>query len=247
MRSIRIFALFLICISVFQYNNNFADPPKNTPLVTKELLKELEAFGSYMERFFPKNKFVIVSLGRSPTLITAYLHSGNACEVHTLPMSNAPKHLEANSPLLGEPLREHFRRFLPDPESLKGRRIILIDFHNTGDSLRAAHTLLQSYYPGAIEIIPIALIQERAKYNSSMDVLSLPNNIYKTILEDRFRVTHAQYGKANPSDLPLRKLSSAGYEALVNELTRERKKRPILRRVKYVSDRACRLLMRLLR
>ena len=59
-----------------------------------------------------------------------------------------------------EKLQQHFLRFLPEPQSLDGQKIVLLDYLQTGRSLVSTRLYLQRFFQSQnvnVELIPFGL------------------------------------------------------------------------------------------
>lgn len=112
---------------------------------------ELRVLSVDILKRFPPDQYYYLGLGRSPTLVMAFLSEATQGTTANLPLSEVKK-VPLQMDRLGIPLEkikpklfEHFSRFVPAPESLDGRKILLIDFVDSGDSLALTYEWLREY------------------------------------------------------------------------------------------------------
>lgn len=104
---------------------------------------------------FPSEEYVYVGLGQSPTPILAYLKASGIEDAVNLPLSDFRSYPgSANMPFpyltlfhsWEDKLFNHFNRFLPSKTELRGKKVLIIDYAQTGESLGAAKSYLSNYY-----------------------------------------------------------------------------------------------------
>ena len=98
---------------------------------------------------FPPEDCIIIGLGRSPILLTTFLQLFLQT-VYNLPLSKFKYHPNhADYPPLSENnerrLHLHFKDFLPPSETFEGKRVMLLDFGITGESIFSAQFYLQRF------------------------------------------------------------------------------------------------------
>lgn len=139
-----IFALFL-CVGSLNVQADY----------TPELWKEISDLVTEITHRFPPDQYYYVGVGRSPTPIIALLQE-LGLDALNLPLTQLNSHaanVDRRFPAGFEPLKpreqerlfEHFERFLPTPQQLKGRRILLIDYTINGFGLRNARSYLRLF------------------------------------------------------------------------------------------------------
>ncbi len=98
-------------------------------------------------RRFPPDQYYLVGLGRSPAPVMAFLEEYGIKEQTTVPISHLKDYAKVSFPEGDAKLRTHFRKFLPTEAELHGRKVLLIDYVHTGDSLAKAAELIQEIFP----------------------------------------------------------------------------------------------------
>lgn len=121
---------------------------------------EVKAYMQTILRQYPVSEYYYLSLGKSPTPLIAFLHAaGREAQVTdigaNLPLSKFSHKAGSskNNGILGDALTKsqlaelhhHFDRFVPSAEQLNGRKLLLIDFVQSGRSLIAATDHLRDY------------------------------------------------------------------------------------------------------
>lgn len=100
---------------------------------------------------YPPNEYVYVGVGRSPTPITAFMQSILPGSALNLPLSGLRETEEGKPGLpMGERrarLERHLARFFPQPAVLRGRKVVLMDFSFSGNSLLVAGAELARLHP----------------------------------------------------------------------------------------------------
>jgi hypothetical protein len=159
---------------------------------------------------FPPSQFEYVGVGKSPTpviaLIKAILGEQRA---HSLPLSNMGGFKPNGLDRFGEPeaytdslvtrLRSHFDHFLPKPENLNGKGVVIIDFAERGDSLENSAREIGSYYaerfPTATVRLPIVGIpQDQAAAarlrERGFDVLEVEKELVRSLAGAKYKQLH---------------------------------------------------------
>lgn len=113
------------------------------------IINEIMTVAATISTRFPDNKYFVVGIGGSPSPIIAALQSSYADYAANLPLSIPTLTHLVNKPVRHLPpeteadLHQHFSKFLPRPEVLGNRSIIMLDFTITGDSLIIATDALK--------------------------------------------------------------------------------------------------------
>lgn len=119
----------------------------------------IKSLASYIKTNFPSDQYYYVGIGRSPTLLIAYLKLSDPNSAGFLPATGVKW-----APDVGvytsdrytqqgekEAFQRHFTRFLPSLSELKGRKLLLIDHVQSGVGLRRVkqyiNTLMELPYP----------------------------------------------------------------------------------------------------
>jgi len=107
---------------------------------------------------FPPDRYYYVGVGRSPTALIDFfriLDPGLACH---LPASKAKwiRPEDVSGPA-AEQVGSHLRRFLPDPEVLGDRKLLLIDHVQSGLGLNHVRTLVQRFWGPRAESLALIL------------------------------------------------------------------------------------------
>lgn len=103
-----------------------------------------KTFASYIKTNFPSDQYYYVGVGRSPTLLIAYLKLSDPGSAGFLPatgvkwapdvkMYTSDEYVQQGEK---EAFQRHFARFLPSLNELKGRKLLLIDHVQSGVGLR---------------------------------------------------------------------------------------------------------------
>lgn len=116
----------------------------------KTEFQQIKDLGDEIMAIFPPDKFYYVSAGQSMTAFIAYFRARYVDSAANLPLSsmrNKYAHEDQlhNGQLLPK-LYEHFRRFLPTREVLGKRRILLMDYARSGNTMINARRYLSSFY-----------------------------------------------------------------------------------------------------
>jgi hypothetical protein len=82
-------------------------------------------------------------IGRSPTPITAYLELKGLTNITTVPLS-----FHVPGPISSDEDRyfKHFDEYVPSPEKLEGKEVLLIDFTELGESFQKSRELFINYF-----------------------------------------------------------------------------------------------------
>lgn len=125
---------------------------------------EIQEIGELIRRRFPSEKYVYVGLGRSPVPFAAYL-TARGETVYNLPLSGLNGFLGL---LKGqfELLSAHFERFLPALNAIGTRKILLMDFVLSGNSLMRGADYVRAYLAGrdsTVEVVPLGFLYGPAK------------------------------------------------------------------------------------
>ncbi len=148
---------------------------------------------------YPLSDYEYLAIGRSPTPLVALIESQLGQEIRQLPISAFRSHKNKNIVTMSagmyfqfqnklidgvwKKLFYHFTRFLPHPQKLKSKKILLIDFVFTGVSILAVKSYIEKYYeqinrPQKIEIF--GLTSSNSVINSGfakeMEIWQLPEN-----------------------------------------------------------------------
>ena len=121
--------------------------------------EEIKQIALGIRSSYPPEQFLVVGVGRSPTPITTFLEILHPGSTATFPISNFKFRLKndptrvslfngqnrALTPAEETKLFRHFDRYFPSTKLLAGRRLVLVDFTYTGDSLLSVAEYLQKY------------------------------------------------------------------------------------------------------
>lgn len=154
-------------------------------------------------RRFPSDSHIYVPMGSSPTMISAILEHQQH-DVVAMPLSSVGKEWHPWLPKvegLKEYLHEHFRAFLPEKTE---KTLVIIDYANTGDTIKQTVELIEDYYKGRVKIEPLVFTSPSKKrlfsdwpeknwigaYDDYDDIyLAMKNSDYETL---------AKWGKFEP-------------------------------------------------
>lgn len=166
-------------------------------------------------KYCPPTTCVIVDVGRSLSLVGAYLRNYRPNGAYPLPLSS----FEGIGPEHEKLLFEHFNRFLPDDAMLKGRRILLADFSAGGGTVVRVEKYVKKYFSKVrgrkqdvrsamvFEITDIRSVLKLASMRSPLIPLVNPFNWYAWKLYRHGFRGYAEYGffdvkTAAPGQLP---------------------------------------------
>lgn len=134
--------------------------------VNSYLFEGIVAISNSIEKLCPSDECVVIGLGRSPTPLIAYLQLKRLEKKEkleyawNLPLSSF-RHGSGGRPKLEgaylEKLTQHFNIYFPNADELAGRRILLVDYGATGESLVGAALHLQDYLSARSKITKEAL------------------------------------------------------------------------------------------
>ncbi|MFA6003162.1 MAG: hypothetical protein WC881_03755 [Elusimicrobiota bacterium] len=130
-----------------------------------ELFQDMAA--EILQRF-PPQRYYYVGVGRSPTVLLDILRALDPAIAGQLPAGKAT-HARAEY-IVGESAQQmqaHLSRFLPDPEALGGRKLLLIDHVESGLGLKHVRELVARSW-GEDRVESLALVCRKSP-NSSME------------------------------------------------------------------------------
>jgi|GEM_PF-3969888 len=139
------FIVLLLSLSSHAVNMSYADQRS-----LERDFASIEEVSQTLLSLCPKDRCVIVGIGRSPTPFLAYLETMTEHYVYNIPLT-AFRYGISQDPLDAEhreKLYRHFSTFLPDALSLNGPSIMLLDFASTqggGESALATARYLETY------------------------------------------------------------------------------------------------------
>ena len=175
-----LFAVFLInfCLACFAAEtlDNKASSAKEGTYDCKyqfadDEYQQIRALSISLLRRFPPDNFYYLGLGRSPTPVIAFLEASYIPSA-TIPLS-AFRYGTENQPELAEDkisdLDNHFERFLPKPEVLGTKELLIIDYTDSGQSLVAGLNYIKKYYANFSENIVIKKLGIHPKASSGKD------------------------------------------------------------------------------
>lgn len=119
--------------------------------VSDQEFDEIHRVTQTIVKQFPPDKYYYLGIGRSPAPILAVLQSAIPGSASQLPLTgfNYSEKGHPESPSMNSrqtaALESHFERFLPTPEQLKGRKILLIDYSRTGQTLVSAEEYITEF------------------------------------------------------------------------------------------------------
>ena len=196
-----------------------------------------------LERFPPQD-YVYVPVGGSPAPIARFIENLEVARVENLPISDMRRwkgFTKAKiTPRFKRKFFNHIGRYLPDAQEMGGKKILLIDFAATGDTLRNTAALVAEYSRQAgleAEVEAVALGRDDfrgRKLAFIRHVISLRR--YPTLNENLNNDAHrwaSQYDKAPWDDLPRGHLRTRqGYIELGKKLGRQMNTDPVVDRWK---------------
>lgn len=126
------------------------------PVVSREEFLQIQKLSKKVLSLFPRDKYLILGIGRSPTPLQAYFDVTEPGYFSTLPLSNFnhyhPGNEEHADPSLWEltvadkqKLFRHFDKFIPSEKSLAGRTLVTIDYSNQGSSVISSNQYISKY------------------------------------------------------------------------------------------------------
>jgi hypothetical protein len=208
--------------------------------ITYTEFKETQRIAREIRNLYPDRAHIYIGLGRSPTPFMAYLKVLGLRNVFNVPLSSMRSHPnrenmphasgrryeKALGPALQERLWEHFERFLPPGEMLEGRKIVLIDYAQSGASLVSAQQYISEFYARQgfdVEVIALPIVDQAFSNMlvgalTSVPQISVESQALKNNLQNEFYDRLSEFGKYD-----LRKTQRAavepneGYAALMAE------------------------------
>lgn len=131
---------------------------------------------------FPSDQYFIIGLGGSPAIVVAAMQVLRPESAINLSLS-IPKLPDLTSDRIGfkrqltsfqsGQVQEHLRFFLPSAEQLNGRKILLMDYTVTGDSLRIAAAEINKYYANTTappQVVQLSFLSEVGVFNKKMSI-----------------------------------------------------------------------------
>lgn len=144
--------------------------------ISNSEFKELKAVSEEILKKFPPENYYYVGIGRSPTPILAYL---NQLEVKfsIVPISSLRYEPFPFKPTSEEILKNHFKKFLPTLDNLKGKKILVMDYSDLGGTIERAHAVIQSLYSNKVEVKGLSISENLAPRlkNKNFQLLDLKN------------------------------------------------------------------------
>lgn len=211
--------------------------------ITYTEFKDTQRIVREIRDLYPERAHIYIGLGRSPTPFMAYLKILGLRNVFNVPLSSMRSHPNRENmphalrrryesplgPALQERLWEHFERFLPPGETLEGRKIVLIDYAQSGSSLVSAQHYISEFYARQgfdVEVIALPIV-DPAFSNMLVGALTSVPQIWvesqalKNNLQNEFYDRLSEFGKY---DLRQTKRAATepgeGYAALMAEYTK---------------------------
>lgn len=153
-------------------------PPRDLSDISDSEFAAVRNIGSQIIEKYSNNDFVYVGIGRSPTPFMALFQAMGLESIVNLPLSAMRSH-----PSTGvfqmltnysskfdmaltwsqrKRLFKHFHEFLPAPESLQGKKILLIDVATSGASLISAFEYVSLYYKSIaadVDVRALAIVE----------------------------------------------------------------------------------------
>jgi len=120
-------------------------PPEIAQKITQTLTYDYEGFQKTAQELlevFPPDKYYYVGVGRSPTMLMSMLEEMGVKGAE-IPLSNVRGYEKIRNEATDKALKEHLKRYIPSPEELKGRKILMIDFPASGKTFSNVSELLR--------------------------------------------------------------------------------------------------------
>jgi hypothetical protein len=136
-------------------------PPRPLTDISQDEFFEIAKITKRLSSAYPSDKYIFVAIGRSPTPIMAMLAAFGHKDLYMVPFSNTRNHPDiswienynfrtstdgALRPRIEAQLFEHFARFLPTKEVVGERKLLLLDFVQSGASLASADAYILKYF-----------------------------------------------------------------------------------------------------
>jgi hypothetical protein len=112
-------------------------------------VNDLEVAAKAIMTRFPQDKYFVIGIGRSPTLLMAYYSLVAPDYTAQVPLTHFKYSTAFAGPLTESEERvlfQHFDQFIPDAKLINGKQILLLDFVENGHSLIAAAKYLNKYF-----------------------------------------------------------------------------------------------------
>lgn len=168
--------------------------------------REILSIISDLHRRFPPNRYYIISLGRSLTVIATGLQTLAMDYANSLPFSVS--HRPGNTESLNSLYWTHFEKFVPDEQTLAGRQVVLIDYVPTGQSLIFAEQKLSEYLNARNSHSRVQILGFTIKGNKKVRANLSSDSLYYTsrrlnsaVLEFKVLAEYPKFKVDNPVEL----------------------------------------------
>lgn len=154
--------------------------------IPRQLYTEGRDVSLWIRKEFPPETHHYVLVGRSPALIACFLESLDHGSVTHLPFSGAHmpgqtvrrKLTEVYPPLSQDQesrLFAHLDRCLPEPEALRGKKLLFIDFASEGKGMSSLLTYLSRYKRASGKKLPMAALALTEAESIKVDTKRYPH------------------------------------------------------------------------
>lgn len=212
-------------------------------------LPTIKKVGDLILQNFPPSEYYYIGLGQSPTPIVAYLdamgETHGEIKVDTLPLSNFrfhawidflsfnPGYTSKLGPGDTKLLFRHLKLYLPNRRGLEKRRVLLLDYIETGRSLAGARSYINLFYKGEKSKKALALGLMNSQFRPSMALgiedlpwISIEESSFVSSLAEELYKPYSKYGYFElhqPPENPGKRPTSPLYNYLVGEISKRLK------------------------